>query len=73
MLHSLWQINSYWHPEVSDSCAYDCQCNANSALVISSYGSSWTQWTTFQTGAYVQYLSDAAYGCQNAFVDVALA
>ena len=35
----LWQINNYWHRDVSDSCAFDAGCNARAALRISSGGS----------------------------------
>jgi len=55
----LWQINSRWHPEVSDACAYDAQCNANEAYRISSQGTSWTPWTTYNSGAYTSWLDEA--------------
>ena len=42
----LWQINDYWHPEVSNACAYACACNAKSALSISSSGSDFSPWST---------------------------
>ena len=32
----LWQINNYWHRDVSDSCAFDAACNAKAAVRISS-------------------------------------
>ena len=51
----LWQINDYWHPEVSDSCAFDCQCNANGAYSISHGGSDWTPWATYNSGKYVVF------------------
>ncbi|MFD8087939.1 hypothetical protein ACFV4F_40350 [Kitasatospora sp. NPDC059722] len=55
----LWEINSYWHPEVSDACAYDAQCNANAAYRISNKGTDWAQWSTYKEGAHLRYL-DAA-------------
>ncbi|GAB3896785.1 hypothetical protein GCM10029964_078680 [Kibdelosporangium lantanae] len=55
----LWQINDYYHPEVSDACAYDAQCNANAAYRISDGGTDWTQWSTYQSKAYRQFLDDA--------------
>ena len=55
----LWQINSRWHPEVSDDCAYDAQCNADAAFRISGQGTSWTPWVTFNTGAYRSWLDEA--------------
>jgi hypothetical protein len=55
----LWQINSYWHSEVSDSCAYNAQCNANAAYRISEQGGDWSPWTTYRTGAYRQFVAAA--------------
>jgi len=39
----LYMINDYWHPEVSDSCAYNAECSADwSAMRISQdYGYEW--------------------------------
>lgn len=59
----LWQINNYWHPEVSDSCAYNADCNARSAKSISWGGSNWTPWHTYTSGAYKSHLSAAASAC----------
>lgn len=44
------QINSFWHPEVSDACAFDPACAAREAYRISSQGTNFNQWTTFQNG-----------------------
>ncbi|MFE9655919.1 RICIN domain-containing protein [Micromonospora sp. NPDC006431] len=55
----LWQINNYWHPEVSDACAYQVQCNANAAWNISNHGSNWTPWSTYNNGAWRNYLNTA--------------
>jgi hypothetical protein len=54
----LWQINDCYHPEVSDACAYDPQCNASAAYDISSAGTNWTQWSTYPD-LYLQFLDDA--------------
>jgi len=59
----LWQINDYWHPEVSDSCAYDCSCNGKGALSISSSGNNWSPWATYNSGAYRSHLSEAEAAC----------
>jgi hypothetical protein len=59
----MWQINNYWHPEVSDSCAYDSKCNARAAKKISSGGSNWTPWATYNGGAYKSHLSSAREAC----------
>jgi hypothetical protein len=55
-----WQINDHWHPDVSDSCAFDLNCSAQAAFKISNQGRSWTPWATFNNGAYKQHLGDAA-------------
>ncbi|SCG71775.1 SH3 domain-containing protein [Micromonospora rifamycinica] len=55
----LWQINNCYHPTVTDSCAYTAQCNANAAYNISSGGSNWQPWSTYNNGAYAGYLSAA--------------
>jgi Lysozyme like domain len=55
-----WQFNSKWHPEVSDSCAFDLNCAAREAFRVSNQGRSWTPWATYTSGRYKQYLSDAA-------------
>lgn len=55
----LWQINDYWHSEVSDACAYNAQCNADAAYRISDSGTDWTPWSTYKSGSYRQFLDDA--------------
>lgn len=55
----LWQINSYFHKEVTDTCAFNPACCASAAYRISSGGSSWRQWSTYGNGAYKQYLQRA--------------
>jgi len=55
----LWQINDRYHPEVSDACAYNAQCNANAAYRISDGGTDWTPWSTYQSRSYRQFLDDA--------------
>jgi hypothetical protein len=55
----LWQINDCYHPEVSDACAYNTQCNARAAYDISSAGTNWTDWTTYNKGLHLQFLDDA--------------
>jgi len=55
----LWQINSYWHPEVSASCALSASCNARAAARISSYGKSWSQWWTYKNGKHQPFMSAA--------------
>lgn len=58
----LWQINDHWHPECSDSCAYDCNCNAKCAVNVWQ-SSGWSAWNTYKTGAHQKYMNDAAVAC----------
>ena len=55
----LWQINSYWHSEVTDAEAFDPPEAAQAAYNISSSGNDWSPWTTYQDGAYQQYMAEA--------------
>jgi peptidoglycan hydrolase-like protein with peptidoglycan-binding domain len=55
----LWQINSYWHPEVSDAQAFDPQACAAAAYRISGHGASWVQWSTYNSGSYKAFLARA--------------
>eukprot|EP00943_MAST-04B_sp_MAST-4B-sp1_P002732 g2732.t1 len=66
----LWQINSKWHPDVSDRCAYDAKCNAQQAKRISSNGNNWRPWATYKDGLHKRYLNDAKKACGGSF-DVA--
>ena len=59
----LWQVNDYWHSDVSDSCAYDCACNGRAASSISSGGSDWTPWATYKSGKYKSHISEAQSAC----------
>jgi len=68
----LWQINNYWHKEVSDSCAYDCHCNAKAAYKISNKGADWHQWATFTSGAYKSHLEVAIKACKEELVEEVL-
>jgi hypothetical protein len=52
----LFQINSRWHFEVSDRCAFDARCNAEAALRISRGGRDWRQWTTWHNEAYLAFM-----------------
>jgi len=54
----LWQINSYWHGEVGDGCAFDPTCNAQATHTIWANGG-WTQWTTYINGAYQAHMAEA--------------
>lgn len=65
----LWQINDYWHKEVSDKCAFDCDCNGKEAHRISSGGADWSQWATYTHGVFKQYLSVAKEECDQVIID----
>ncbi|MET9855274.1 hypothetical protein ABZY57_20310 [Streptomyces sp. NPDC006450] len=55
----LWQINDYWHAEVSDACAYDAQCNANETFRISSGGTDWSPWSTYNQSHHQRHMDTA--------------
>lgn len=50
------QINSAYHPEVSDACAFDPECAFQQAYRISSSGARFTPWSVFNSGAYERHL-----------------
>ncbi len=54
----LWQLNSYWHGEVSDSCAFTPSCAASATHTIWANGG-WGQWTTYTNGAYQAHMAEA--------------
>jgi len=58
----LWQINDYWHPECSDSTAYDCSGNAGCAVNVWK-SSGWSAWATYNAGLHQKYMNDAAVAC----------
>jgi Lysozyme like domain/Ricin-type beta-trefoil lectin domain len=55
----LWQIDNCAHPNVSNACAFQVQCNADAAFSISSDGTDWGPWSTFQSGVWRNYISTA--------------
>ena len=61
----LWQINSKWHPDVSDSCAYNAACNARNAVRISSGGTRWSPWATYNHGRHRQFMGQAKSACSS--------
>jgi hypothetical protein len=54
-----WQLNSCYHPEVTDACADDLGCAAWETYRISGGGGDWRAWTTYTSGAYLAQLADA--------------
>ncbi len=55
----LWQINDHFHAEVSDSCAFDPDCNARAAFRISLGGLNWNAWSAYKNGTYKNFLSQS--------------
>lgn len=55
----LWQINSVFHSEVTDTCAYDPVCSTAAAFKISNGGTDYTPWSTFNNGAYQIHMEAA--------------
>jgi hypothetical protein len=55
----LWQLNSKYHPDVSDTCAFRAQCNADAAYEISTRGASFAPWAVYGSASYARYLAAA--------------
>lgn len=51
------QINSYWHSEVSDACAFDPACAFKEGYRISSQGTNFNSWSTYVNGAWSRFES----------------
>ena len=56
----VYQINSYFHPEVTDACAFSLPCATQETHRISSAGRNMQPWNTFRTGAHVPFMADAS-------------
>ncbi len=52
----LFQLNSFWHKEVLDGCAYDIKCNIKEAYRISKGGTDWGEWYGYTKGGYKEFL-----------------
>ena len=55
----LWQINSYWHPEISAACALSASCNARGMAAMSSRGTKWSPWWTYVNGKHRPFMAQA--------------
>lgn len=58
--YGLWQINGYWHPEYSKEELLTPGGNARAMAEISKNGTDWSQWVTYTSGRYEQYMEVAA-------------
>lgn len=52
------QINSYWHSEVSDACAFDPGCAFKAGYKISSNGTNFHPWATYNEGKETQFIPE---------------
>lgn len=55
----LWQINVAAHPQYTADSLHDPSTNAQAALAISSGGTNFSPWSTFNSGAYQKYMAAA--------------
>jgi hypothetical protein len=55
----LFQINSYWHPEVSATCALSASCNTRAAVRISKTATKWSEWWTYKNGKHLPYMTSS--------------
>lgn len=58
----LWQINSHWHPEVSNAQAFNPSSAAAAAYRISNKGTNWSPWSTWKNGAAAAQMGRARLG-----------
>ena len=56
------QINSYWHSEVTDECAFNPACAFKEAYRISAQGTDFTRWTTFGAGPFQTFYAQLKGG-----------
>jgi hypothetical protein len=52
----LWQINTLAHPQYDEGQLLDPTYNAKAALAVSSGGTNFTPWSTYNHGDYEQYM-----------------
>lgn len=53
------QINDKAHPDVSSTCVFDPTCAFQAGYRISSNGTDFTPWSTYNSGAYLKYMSSS--------------
>lgn len=62
----LWQINSHWHPDVTDALAFNPATAARAAYRISSGGTNWSPWSVWKNGAAQTQMARAQIGVNQA-------
>ncbi len=55
----IFQINSCYHSEVSDACAFQLQCNADAAYEIYREASGFSPWTVYRLRLFKSYLNES--------------
>jgi len=55
----LWQINGYWHPEVSVACALSPSCAARAMKRITSNSTKWSEWWTYNNHKQLPFMHSA--------------
>jgi hypothetical protein len=55
----LWQLNNIYQPQVTNTCAFRGQCNADAAYEVSAQGTNFSPWAVYGDGVYTQYLPAA--------------
>jgi Lysozyme like domain len=63
--YGLWQINVGAHPEYAGDNLFDPQTNANDAYELYE-ASGFSPWASYNSSKYLQYLTQAQVGVQNA-------
>lgn len=57
--YGLFQIHAGAHPQYSIACLTDAQCNADAAYDLSSGGTNWSAWPTYNGGDHLQFMDEA--------------
>lgn len=60
--YGLWQIHLPAHPQYNAQSLLDANYNAVAAFAISDSGTNWTPWSTYNSGAYEQYMPSPSPG-----------
>lgn len=55
----LFQINDYWHPDISDSEAFNPVKAAKDAYKISKGGTDFSAWSTYNNGSYLNFARES--------------